>query len=259
MLIADISIRKPVMTVMVIGGLMLLGYISIDRIGVDLFPKVEFPYIGVQTVLEGAAPGTIETEVTNPMEEELNSIAGLKNLSSVSTDSVSMVMADFNLDADPDVKAQEVRNKVDLAISRLPADAEPPIVQKMDPNSAPILTVMISGNMEVRELTEYADKVVKERLQRISGVGGIQLLGGREREMRIWLDAYKLRSYGVTVQDVFNAIRLEHAEIPGGRLDTRGGHSEFMVKTKGELLNINEFEKNFFVRTRRVQDTGSFQ
>jgi HAE1 family hydrophobic/amphiphilic exporter-1 len=261
MLIADISIRKPVMTVMVIGGLMLLGFVSIDRIGVDLFPKVEFPYIGVRTILEGAAPGTIETEVTNPMEEEINAIAGLKNLSSVSTDSVSLVMAEFSLDADPDIKAQEVRNKVDLAISKLPNDTEPPVVQKMDPNADPIVTVMISGNMEVRELTEYADKVVKERLQRLSGVGGIQLLGGREREMRIWLDAYKLRSYGVTVLDVFNAVRLEHAEIPGGRLDTRGGRSEYTVKTKGELLNISEFEDIVITRRSggniRIRDVAS--
>lgn len=248
MLIVDISIRKPVMTVMVIGGLMLLGFVSIDRIGVDLFPKIEFPYIGVRTILEGAAPGTIETEVTNPMEEELNAIAGIESLSSVSTDGVSLVMVEFSLDSDPDVKAQEVRNKVDLAISKLPVDADPPIVQKMDPNADPILTVMISGSMEVRELTEYADKVVKERLQRISGVGGIQLIGGREREIRIWLDAYKLRSYAVTVQDVVNAILLEHAEIPGGRLDTRAGRSEFIIKTKGELHDINEFEKIVIAR-----------
>ena len=92
MLIVDISIRKPVMTVMVIGGLMLLGFVSIDRIGVDLFPKIEFPYIGVRTILEGAAPGTIETEVTNPMEEELNAIAGIESLNSVSNDGVSLVV-----------------------------------------------------------------------------------------------------------------------------------------------------------------------
>ncbi len=241
MYIADISIRKPVMTVMLIGGLMLLGFVSIDRLGVDLFPNVEFPYIGVRTVLEGASPGTIETEVTNPMEEELNAIAGIESLTSVSTDSVSLVMVEFNLDSDPDVKAQEVRNKVDLAISNIPTDAHAPIVEKMDPNAAPVVTVMVSGNMGVRDLTEYADKVVKERLQRIPGVGGVQLIGGRKREVRLWLDAYKLRSYRITVQDVVNAILLEHAEIPGGRLDMKGGRAEFTVKTKGELLNVSEF------------------
>jgi HAE1 family hydrophobic/amphiphilic exporter-1 len=242
MWIADLSIRKPVMTVMVIGGLMLMGYVSIDRLGVDLFPKVEFPYIAVQTILEGAAPGVMETEVTDPIEEEVNSIAGIQSLNSLSTDSLSMVMVEFELDEDPDIKAQEVRNKVDLAVSKLPLDTETPIVQKMDPNADPIVTIMISGDMTIKELTEYADKVVKERLQRVTGVGGIQILGGREKEIRFWLDAFSLRSYGITVQDIVNAVRMEHAEIPGGRLEARGRHSEFLIKTKGELLDVKDFE-----------------
>ncbi len=248
MWIADLSIRKPVMTVMAIGSLMLMGYVSIDRLGVDLFPKVEFPYIAVKTVLEGAAPGVIETEVTDPLEEEINSIAGIQNLNSVSTDSFSLVMTEFELDEDPDVKAQEVRNKVDMAISKLPLDAETPIVQKMDPDADPIVSIMISGDLPIRDLTEYADKVVKERLQRVPGVGGIQIIGGRDREIRFWLDTYSMRSYGITVQDVVNAVRQEHAEIPGGRLESRGRRSEFLIKIKGELPEVKAFEDIVIMR-----------
>lgn len=241
MWIADSAIKKPVMTIMVIGGLMLLGYISIDRLGVDLFPKVEFPYITVQVRLPGASPEVMETEVTDPLEEEINATAAIQSIISTSADGFTMVMVEFSLESDPDVKAQEVRNQVDRAMANMPADIEPPIVQKMDPDADPVLSIMISGDLEIRDMTEYADKVVKERLQRIEGVGGIQLVGGRQREIRIWLDGYKLRSYGVTVQDVINAIRQEHAEIPGGRLDMNQGRAEFPVKIKGELQRVEEF------------------
>ncbi len=182
MWIADTSIKRPVMTVMVIGSLMLLGFISIDRLGVDLFPKVEFPYIIVQTSLDGASPQVIETEVTDLLEEEINATAGIKSLSSISSDGYSSINIEFNLDANPDVKAQEVRNKVDRVLPLLPAETKAPVVQKMDPDADPIVTIMISGDMEIKELTEYADKQIKERLQRLEGVGGVSIIGGRERE-----------------------------------------------------------------------------
>ncbi len=241
MWIADTSIKRPVMTVMVIGSLMLLGFISIDRLGVDLFPKVEFPYIIVQTSLDGASPQVIETEVTDLLEEEINATAGIKSLSSISSDGYSSINIEFNLDANPDVKAQEVRNKVDRALPLLPAETEAPVVQKMDPDADPIVTIMISGDMEIKELTEYADKQIKERLQRLEGVGGVSIIGGREREVRIWVDAYKLRSYRVSVQDIINAVQREHAEIPGGRLDVASGRGEFTLKTKGEITRIKDF------------------
>ena len=121
-----------------------------------------------------------------------------------------------------DVKAQDVRDKINLATPNLPEGIDLPKVSKTDPDSEPILTIMLSGPLSIRELTTFAEDQVKERLQRVPGVGGIQIVGGREREIRIWLDALKLRGFGITVDDVINAIRREHAEIPGGRMDYKG-------------------------------------
>lgn len=241
MWISEVSIRRPVFAVMLIAALVTLGWISLGRIGVDLFPRVEFPYVSVTTLLEGAAPETIETEVTDPIEEQVNTISGIESLRSISSEGHSAVNIEFGLDENVDVKAQDVRDKVSLALADLPADAEQPVVQKVDPDAQPIMSVMISGDMPVREITRYADRVVKERLQRVPGVGSIRLVGGRDREVRIWLDAVRLRAYGVTAQDVIDAIRREHAEIPGGRLDTEGLRAEFSVKTKGEVLAVPEF------------------
>ena len=241
MWISDVSIRRPVFAVMLVGAFVVLGWISLGRIGVDLFPRVEFPYVSITTLLEGAAPETIETEVTDAIEEQVNTISGIESLNSISSEGHSAVNIEFGLDDNVDVKAQDVRDKVALAISDIPRDAEQPIVQKVDPDAQPIMSVMISGDMPVREITRYADRVVKERLQRVPGVGSIRLVGGRDREVRIWLDAVRLRAYGVTAQDVIDAVRREHAEIPGGRLDTAGLRSEFSVKTKGEVKDVAEF------------------
>lgn len=241
MWISEVSIRRPVFAVMLIAALVTLGWISLGRIGVDLFPRVEFPYVSVTTLLEGAAPETIETEVTDPIEEQVNTISGIESLRSISAEGHSQVNIEFALEEDVDVKAQDVRDKVALAIRDLPGDAEQPVVQKVDPDAQPIMSVMISGDMPVREITRYADRVVKERLQRVPGVGSIRIVGGRDREVRVWLDAVRMRAYGVTAQDVINAIRREHAEIPGGRLETEGLRAEFSVKTKGEVQSVPEF------------------
>lgn len=241
MWISEVSIRRPVFAVMIILALVVLGWISLGRIGVDLFPRVEFPYVTVTTTLEGASPETVETEVTDPIEEQVNTISGIEELRSISSEGHSSVNIEFGLDEDVDVKAQDVRDKVALAGPELPDDADQPVVQKVDPDASPIMSVMISGDMPVREITRYADREVKERLQRVPGVGSIRLVGGRDREVRVWLDANRLRAFSVTAQDVIDALRREHAEIPGGRLDTEGLRSEFAVKTKGEVQSVEEF------------------
>jgi len=241
MRIADFSIRRPVFAVMLIGALVGLGMISVGRLGVDLFPRVEFPYMAVTTVLEGANPETVESEVTDVLEDHLNTISGIKELRSVSSEGLSQVFIQFELDEDADEKAEDVREKVSRAVGELPTDAEAPVVEKVDPDSAPILSVMVSGDRPIRSLTEFADRVVKERIQRVPGVGSAQLVGGREREIRIWLDADRLRSYGLTAPDVIQAIRAEHADIPGGILEADEDTSEFSVKTKGEVDKAREF------------------
>ena len=225
MWIADVSIRRPVFAVMIIGALVVLGWISLGRVGVDLFPKVEFPVVSITTNLEGSSPEAIESDVTDPIEEQVNTTSGIETLSSTSAEGLSQVVIQYELDENVDVKAQDVRDKVSLARANLPRDAEQSIVQKVDPDAQAIMSVMIAGDLPIRDLTHFADKTVKERLQRISGVGSIDVVGGRDREVRIWLDAVKMRAYGVTAEDVTAAIRREHAEIPGGRLETRSSRT----------------------------------
>ncbi|MFN3935532.1 efflux RND transporter permease subunit [Parvibaculum sp.] len=241
MWISDVSIRRPVFAVMIIGALVVLGWISLGRVGVDLFPKVEFPVVSVTTKLDGSSPEAIESDVTDPIEEQVNTTSGIETLSSTSAEGLSQVVITYNLDENVDVKAQDVRDKVALARANLPLDAEQSIVQKVDPDAQAIMSVMIAGDLPIRDLTHFADKTVKERLQRISGVGSIDLVGGRNREVRVWLDAVKMRAYGVTADDVISAIRREHAEIPGGRLETQGGLAEFSMKTKGEVSTVEGF------------------
>jgi HAE1 family hydrophobic/amphiphilic exporter-1 len=241
MWLSDFSIRRPVFAVMLVGALVALGLISLGRLGVDMFPPVEFPMVSVATILEGATPDTVETEVTDVLEEYLNTISGVKSINSRSSESLSQIFVRFELDEDIDVKAQDVRDKVALARRALPTDAESPIVEKMDPDAAPILAVMLAGDLPRGELTRLAKDVVKERIERMPGVGSVTLVGGREREVRIWLDLFRLRSYELTAADVLRAIQTEHADLPGGRLETAGRTAEFSLKTQAEVQSVPEF------------------
>ena len=241
MWLADVSIRRPVFATMLIASLVVLGLVSFNRLGVDLFPKVEFPYVSVTTALPGASPGTVETEVTDIVEEQLNTIAGLRQMRSTSAEGVSIVNLEFELEEDADVKAQEVRDKMSRLGADLPADSESPFIEKVDPDAAPILSVLMSGDMPARDLTAFADEEVKERLQRVPGVGSVELVGGRKREMRIWLDAAAMRARGVTADDVLGAIQRENSELPGGRLVTEGRARQFGVRILAEAESAAEF------------------
>ncbi len=241
MWLVDLSIKRPVFAVMIIGALVGLGTISIGRLGVDLFPDVEFPYVTITTKLEGASPETVETEITDIIEENVNTISGIEQLRSVSSEGISQVFVQFELTEDGDIKAQDVRDKVQLAIPDLPIDVEPPVVQKVDPDASPIISIMIAGDLPIRSLTSYADDVVKESIQRLPGVGSVSMVGGRERSIRIWLDENKLRAFDITADEVVQAIQSEHAELPGGRLEVDGAYKEFGVRTLAEAKSAEEF------------------
>src|SRR6185436_2753059 len=241
MWISDLSIRRPVLAVMVIGALVALGLVSLMRIGVDLFPRVEFPYVVVSTTLEGASPDAIETEITDSIESQVNTISGIKSLSSTSAEGSSQVQIEFGLSENGDVKAQDVRDKVNLAVRDLPQDTDPPVILRVYPDAEPILSVMLSGDLPIKDLTHIADKIVKERLQRVSGVGQVTILGGRKRQVRIWLDAERMRAYSVTADDVIGALTRENADIPGGAMQSPGSLAEYSVKTKGEVDTVAGF------------------
>jgi len=240
MKLADVSIRRPVFAVMLVGGLVALGLVSLPRLGVDLFPRVEMPMVTVATALPGAAPETVEREVTQVLEEAINTIEGIRWLSSQSSDSLSLIHVEFELEYDVREKAQEVRDKVAAKRGELPRDAEEPVIDRVDPDAAPILAVMLSGSSSIRALSEYADKQVKTRLERVPGVGSVTLVGARPREIRIWIDPVRLGGYGLAVDDVIAVLEREHVELPAGRIESGAG--EWALKTRGKLTRADQFE-----------------
>ena len=239
MRLADVSIRRPVFAVMLVGGFIVLGIVSLPRLGVDLFPRVEMPIVTVVTRLDGAAPETVERAVTQVLEESINTIEGIRSLSSQSTDSLSLIYIEFELEYDIGRKLQEVRDQVAAVSSEIPQDAEVPVVNRVDPDAAPILAVMLSGPHAIRTVSEFADKHVKTRLERVPGVGSVTLAGDRPREIRVWIDPLRLGGYGLAVDDVIVALQREHVEMPGGRLES--GSGEWSLKTLGKLTNANQF------------------
>jgi len=238
MILSETAIKRPVFTTMVIGAIIVFGLISFRDIGIDLFPRVEFPIISIVSVLPGADPATMETTVTDTIEEAVSTISGIKHIRSTSTDGISQVVIEFELEKDVDVAYQEVQAKLGTIRSDLPRDLEEPIVEKFDIDAAPILAVIVSGDMPIRNLTYLADKTVKERLQRIENVGQVKLVGGRDRKIWIWLDRSKLEGYSLSVEDVEQALRSRHVEYPGGRVET--GPREYVVKTRAEFESAEE-------------------
>jgi HAE1 family hydrophobic/amphiphilic exporter-1 len=233
MKLADVSIRRPVFATMMIAALVVFGAIGYSRLGVDLFPNVEFPLVTVTAVYPGADPEAVETKVITKLEDAVAGISGVKALNSVSLENVGQVIIQFELETKVDEAAQEVRDKVSAVLRELPKEVEPPMVEKLDLGAAPILSLVLSGQIQTRALTDVADDEIKPRLQKILGVGGIDIVGGKKREIQVWVRADLLAKYKLTVQDVFMALAAQNLEVPGGRF--RDGQTELIVKTKGEV------------------------
>ncbi len=239
MWLADTAIKRPVFATMVIAALVIFGLVSYPDIGVDLFPKVDFPIVNISTTLRGASPEIMDIDVTDRIEEALNTINGVKTIQSTSTEGVSSVVVEFVLERDIDLAVQDVREKIAAIRARLPRDIEEPVIEKVDPDAAPVLWLALTGEKSVRELSTYADEVLREQIQKINGVGAVQLAGLRLRQVRIWLDADRLQAYGITAQDVTRALQRENIELPSGRIES--GTKEYSVKVKGEFLRVEEF------------------
>ena len=182
MTLADVCIKRPVFTIMLISALVVLGIFSIRDLGLDLFPKVDFPIITITTTLRGANPEEVETEVTKTIEEAVNTISGIDELRSTSLDGVSQVIVTFILEKNVDIASQEVRDRIGRILSELPEGTDPPIIEKLDPDASPVMSVTISSTIRsLRELTLLAKKMVKEPLETADGIGSITLVGKRER------------------------------------------------------------------------------
>ncbi|HOO39356.1 MAG TPA: efflux RND transporter permease subunit [Deltaproteobacteria bacterium] len=241
MKIADFSISKPVTTITVTAAIIIFGYIAFTGMGIDLFPEVDIPVVTVSTILEGASPEVIDSDVTDVIEEQVKTISGIKNITSQSYEGYSQIVVEFELEKDGDIGAQEVRAKVNLAERDLPEDAEKPVVDKFDLNSQAFMWISVSGDVDYGELTHYADKVLKEQLQSIGGVGNVQVGGMRDRQIRVWIDPQKLKARGLTAQDVVGAIKTKHLELPGGRIETH--EKEYSIKVKGEYVSADDLRE----------------
>jgi len=248
MFLPDTSVRRPVFATMVIAALIIFGMISMGKMGIDLMPDVDIPVVTVTTVMIGADPETVETQVTDKIEEAVNTIDGVKELRSTSSEGISTVVIEFELEKDIDVVVQDVRDKVAGIRRELPDTIEEPLISKLDFGSIPVITVAVFGrevsadreDEEIRRITEYTNRQIKERLQTVAGVGSVRMIGGQEREIRIWLDANKLRGYGIPVDLVMAVLRSENVKIPGGRIET--DRTETVVKTYGDLQRVEEFD-----------------
>jgi len=237
--LAEICVRRPVFATMLILSLTVVGLFSYKSLGVDLFPKIDLPTITVTVINRGASPQEIETEITDKVEGAVNTISGIDELRSTSVEGVSQVFITFLLEKNPDIAAQEVRNKVDLIVNDLPVTAEQPIVQKLDTDAAPVVRIAVSAPRSIREVTDIADKKIKQQIESINGVGDVQIIGGRTREIEIWVDPDKLRAYNVTVAQVADAVKAQNLELPGGRVDE--GARELTVRTMGRIVDPAQF------------------
>ncbi|MFN2369748.1 MAG: efflux RND transporter permease subunit [Candidatus Krumholzibacteriia bacterium] len=234
MKLSEVAIRRPVFATVMSLSIVLLGYISFTRLPVREYPETDPPIVSVTTFYRGASPNVVETEITDVLEEQFSTIESVKTITSSSREQGSVITIEFELQRDVDEAANDVRDRVSRIRGQLPREAEDPVVAKVDVNAQPIMWLSLSSESHTGlELSDYADRVLKERLQRLPGVGSIFVGGERRYAMRVWLDPLRMASRGVTVRDVEQAIRQENAEIPGGRVE--GAEREFAVRTRGEL------------------------
>lgn len=239
MSLASVCVKRPVFTTMMIMALTVLGLFSFSKLGVDLFPRVEFPTLVITTTFPGASAEEIETEISKPLEESINTIQGIDELRSVSREGISIVVVSFVLERDLDAVSEDVRDKVSNTMKFMPEGVDPPLIEKVDPDAAPILAVALSGSRPLREITEIADKRIKQELEGLSGVGQVQLIGGRDRAIQIEVDADRLNSLGLSINQVAASLRRQNQESPGGRLDQ--GERELIVRTLGRLTAAEQF------------------
>jgi HAE1 family hydrophobic/amphiphilic exporter-1 len=238
MLLAEVSIRRSIFATMLIAALMVFGLFSLPRIGVELFPNVEFPVVTATVVYPGADPETMETKVADPIEEALQAISGVKRMTSRNLEAVTQVVLEFELEVDGNLALQDVRDKISAIERELPQGIDPPVVQKFDVGAAPILSIALASDLPPAELTRIAKDEIKQRLQQISGVGNIDLIGDREREIKVLVDPARMTGFGLTAEDVANAVRAQSLELPAGFIKT--GTSELTLKTRGEVKSAAE-------------------
>jgi HAE1 family hydrophobic/amphiphilic exporter-1 len=241
MFLSDTSIKRPVFTTMLIGAIVVFGVIAYPRIGLDMMPAVDFPFATVLTIYPGADPETVEREVSEKIEEAVSTLNGVRMLRSISVENVSQVIIQFELEVNTDEAVQGVRDKISRVVPLLPAGVETPKVEKLDLGAEAFLTIAVGGPGGIDEVTRFADKRVKEPLQGVLGVGTVDVIGGQEQEIKVWIDPGKLDVMGLTVNEVIGALAANNLSFPGGRITA--GAMEFSVKVDGEFKSLEEIEQ----------------
>jgi HAE1 family hydrophobic/amphiphilic exporter-1 len=256
--LAEVCIRRPVFAAMLILALVVVGAASFQRLGVDRFPSVDLPTVSVQVTLPGASTEEVESEVSQPVEEAINTVEGIDELRSISTSGFSFIIATFNLKRDIDTAAQDVRDRVAGIVRNLPKEAKPPIISKFNNDSSPVMSLAVTGDRPLRELTEIADKIVKVQLERSPGVGEVVLIGGLQRAVNIWIEPDRLAAYGIPISMVRDALLRQHSEEPGGNVTA--GPRELTLRTLGKLTAAQQFDDLVVATVNgqpvRVRDLG---
>jgi multidrug efflux pump len=259
MIISDTSIKRPVLTIVGALIVILLGALSFDRLPVREYPDTDVPTVSVTTIYRGASAGVVESRITEPLEEQLSAIDGIRVLKSSSAEEVSRITIEFNLDRNPDEAANDVRDRVSRARDNLPEEVNEPIIAKEEADAQPVLWLTFTSDRFTRtELTDVVDRIAKQRIQTVPGVGTIFIGGERRYAMRLWLNPDKLASYQLTATDVENALREQNVDIPGGRIESFA--REFTVRTQGELPDAAAFDE-LVIATRgnsqiKLKDVG---
>jgi len=237
--LAKLCIKRPVFATMLILAFIVSGVFTYFSLGVDRMPKIDAPFVMVTVINPGASPEEVETEITKKIEDAVNSISGLDEISSTSSEGMALIRIEFDLSKDGNVAAQEVQNKINQIVNELPSSAEVPVITKMDPDASSVLQIAISAPRSTRDVTLIADKLIKQRLENCDGVGRVQIQGGANREIHIIVNPERLRAYGLTVTDVFNALRSQNMEMPGGSL--KSGEKDFTIRTSGKIRDPQDF------------------
>lgn len=238
MKITSVSLRRPVTVLICTAALVFFGLSALFSMGMQRIPDIDFPIVSVTTTMTGASATIMDNDVADPIEEKLSSISGVKNITSTSYQGVSTTAVEFELEKDVDAAAADVRDKVNLAAADLPDEANTPVVQKFSSSDQAIVSIAVTGTMPYRERAEYADKVLKSRLESVDGVGNVSTPGLREREIRVWLDPAKLKARGLTVNDVSAAIKKRHVDLPSGSVKTE--RNEFQLRLNAEYSSVDE-------------------
>src|SRR6476661_3074138 len=240
MFLSDVSIKRPVFATMMMVALVVLGVVSYKRLAIDEYPDITYPVVVAQTTYPGASPDVMMRDVSKPIEEALNTVQGIKEITSTSLEGVSIVRLEFNLGVDVAVAQQDVQAKVARIRRSLPEDIDDPIIQHFDPNDSPIMSVALQSNeRSIRELTDLANEVVQTRIEAIPGVGGVNIVGGNARQIRIQVDPNAMHAYGLSPAQITTALAKENQEVPAGRVER--GAMERLVRITGRIVDPRDF------------------